>query len=352
MTTALAFALFVALAVGGCSTSAPTAPPAGPLAATTADGADAATAPNPRESAPPDGARGRIAARSERWIVYVPAAGDTLEAVAARLLGDAGRAWQIAEANGQRWRLQAGQPLAVPRLASPPDPAHTVTILCYHRFGNGRSRMIVSAERFEEQLAWLAREHYQVLRLSDVAAFVAGRRALPPRAVVITIDDGYESAYRIAWPALQRHGYPATLFVPSDFVGARDALSWAQIEALSRTGLIDIEAHGKTHRNLALRPAGAGAAGYRALVDLELRQPRQVFERHGITLRYLAYPYGDANNAVVDAAARQGYELGLTVEAGANPFYAAPLLLRRTMIYGDHTLEDFVVRVQGRGARP
>ena len=82
--------------------------------------------------------------------------------------------------------------------------------------------MMVSAPQFEAQLDWLARNNYQVLRLADVAGFLAGKKALPQRSVVITIDDGYETVYRHAFPLLKKYGFPATLFVYTDFIGSRD----------------------------------------------------------------------------------------------------------------------------------
>jgi hypothetical protein len=56
----------------------------------------------------------------------------------------------------------------------------TVPILCYHRFGSGSSKMLVAPAQFEAQLEWLARHHYKVLRLRDLAGFLAGREATAP----------------------------------------------------------------------------------------------------------------------------------------------------------------------------
>jgi hypothetical protein len=157
--------------------------------------------------------KARAAASSARTAAsrfIFPHSGDTLQGVAARLLGDPSRAWRIAEANGQVWEPQAGRPLVVPlgngnAIGVNGDGVQTVPILCYHRFGSGSSKMLVAPSQFEAQLEWLARNHYKVLRLRDLSGFLAGREALPQRSVVITIDDGYESVYRHAYPALKKH---------------------------------------------------------------------------------------------------------------------------------------------------
>jgi peptidoglycan/xylan/chitin deacetylase (PgdA/CDA1 family) len=313
--------------------------------------------PPPRAPARVDwpGANGNVQGRNERLLVYLPAAKDTLEAVAERFLGQRNRAWEIAQANGGRWTAAAGVPLIVPlqpvsRNGLTAESIQTVPILCYHRFGTGSSKMIVSPAQFEAQLAWLANNQFRVISLDELALFLAGQAALPQRSVVITIDDGYESVHRHAFPALRKHGFTATLFVYTDFVGARDALSWAQLQEMASSGVIDIQAHSKTHRNLIERGPGESDSAYRQNIDTELRQPRSVLERRlgaqGVRVRHFAFPFGDANELVVQTLQQQKYELGVTVNAGGNPFYADPMMLRRTMIFGDHSLEDFKTKLQ------
>ncbi|HZF79082.1 MAG TPA: polysaccharide deacetylase family protein [Rubrivivax sp.] len=301
------------------------------------------------------GAGGEVIGRSERLIVYLPRAGDTLAALAARFLGRPADAWQIAEANALRGEPVAGQALVIPlaprnTLGITASGVQTVPVLCYHRLGTGHSKMIISPAKFEEQMAYLANSGYHVVRLSDLRAFMAGERPLPAKSVVISFDDGYESVYRHAFPILKKYNFPATLFMYSDFIGARDALTWWQLDELARSGLVDLQAHSKTHRNLTEREPDESEFDYRKRVDLELRTPREVFEKRmaalGAKVRHFAYPYGSANDVVLEAMQRADYELGLTVNAGGNPFFASPLMLRRTMIYGDHSLADFQARLQ------
>ncbi len=338
--------LLLAAALGaGCASRTPApAVPALPSAAPS-------TAPSAAGALQP----GVVLGRSERLLVYQPVAGDTLASIARRYLGDAKQAWQIAQANGDTWVVEAGTPLVVPLVAANPlgvaaQGWQGVVVLAYHRLGAPASKMTVTAERFEAQLEWLLAQHYQVLRLSDVQAFLAGKQPLPRKAVVLTFDDGYESVFRLAFPLLKKHGLPATLFVYTDFIGGRDALSWAQLQEMQRSGLVDVQAHSKTHANLVERHAAESDSAYRQRLDTELRQARSVIERSlaplPVKVRQFAYPYGDANAPVLEALQRNGYELGLTVNAGSNPFYTWPLLIKRTMIFGDHDLDAFKARVQ------
>lgn len=356
----LALVALAAAALTGCGT-APVEPAA--QSAPSAEPQGGAAAPRFEPGVGIAGAMGQVAGRTDNLLVYLPQAGDTTQAIAQRFLGSADNDWQIAQTNGQGWLVSAGRPLVVPLRAPNPmgiggDGFQTVPVLCYHRLGSGVSKMIVAPAQFEAQIEWLSRHHYKVLRLSELRAFLAGERALPQRSVVITFDDGYESVYRHAYPVLKKHGFSATLFVYTDFVGARDGLAWTQLQEMAASGVIDVQAHSKSHRNLVERGAAESDAAYRQSIENEVRLPRQLIERRltaaNAQVRAYAYPFGDANEAVLEALERNGYELGLTVNPGGNPFYAHPYMLRRTMIFGDHNIEDFKARLQVRKslARP
>ena len=297
-------------------------------------------------------ARGQVLGRNDRLLVYRVAASDTYEGVAARFLGSADRAWWIADLNGAA-QLDVNTPLLVPLQAPSPlgvqaDRVQTVPILCYHRLGAGNSKMIVSPANFEAQMAWLVRNDYRVIRLADLSRFLAGELALPQRSVVITFDDGYESVFRHAYPVLKKFGLPATAFVYTDFLGGGDALNWAQLQDMLASGLVDVQSHSKSHRNLIERRPGETDERYRANIEQEMKVPREMLERRlpPLKVRHLAYPFGDANDVVLDSAARHGIELGATVVPGGNAFYAQPLMLRRTMIFGDMTLDAFKAKLQ------
>ena len=336
--TALATALTAALILTGCVT--PTTPPAPPVVSPTA-------------TAPATTATGEVIAKSDRLLLYVPVSGESLLGIAGRLLGSEDRDWQIAQANGGSTKAEPGQPLIVPLKPLNPLGVHatsyqTVPILCYHRLGTTGGKMTVSPANFAAQMEWLVRNDYRVLRLAQLTGFLEGKEPLPPRSVVVTFDDGYESVYRHAFPVLRKLGLPATLFVYTDFVGAGDAVSWSQLAEMQASGLMDVQSHSKSHRNLIERSPGENDARYLRNLDQETAGPRDLIEQKlaGQQVRQYAYPYGDANEQVLEALTRQKYTLAVTVNPGGNAFFAQPLMLRRTMIFGDHDIEAFKARLQ------
>ena len=322
-------------AISGCAT--PPAPPPGPAP-------QAVLQPESR-------AAHGVLARNERFVLYAPAPEDTLESIAERLLGNAAQSWQIADFNGVS-RAQPGMVLTVPlRPLNPHGVAangyQTVPILTYHRVGPRMGRMVMAPGTFAAQLEFLARNDYRVIRLRDLADFLEGRAQLPQRAVVITFDDGHVSAYQHAYPLLKKYGFPATFFLYTDFLNTPEGLSWAQIREMAASGLIDFQSHSKTHANLIVRHPGETDSQYRARLDSEIRLPRALIERNVATkVTDYAYPYGDTNEILLERLAQTGHTLGLTVNPGGNAFFSHPLMLRRTMVFGELNLDAFKAALQ------
>ena len=300
--------------------------------------------PAPVAVAPAD--PGPVLARDASFVVVVPRAGEDFGALAERWLGDRSRRFEIAEFNRQD-EARAGRPVAVPvKPLNPggvePNAVQTVPIITYHRFGPKPSTMTVTPSAFEAQMRYLAQNGYTVVPMARLAEFLEGRIALPRKSVVITIDDGYRSTYEVAWPVLKKYGFPATVFLYTDFVGASDALTWAQMKEMSASGLVDIQPHSKTHSNLTMKLADENDARYRERIRREVETPvdtiRQRLDEPAVTY---AFPYGDVNETVVEYLRGKGVKMGVTVTPGGNPFCAPPPMLRRTMVYGADDLDVF-----------
>lgn len=108
----------------------------------------------------------------------------------------------------------------------------SLRVLAYHRIATPESApalspSLISAtpDQFDRTMRVLARS-YRAVSMEQVMAAADGRRPLPPRAVLITFDDGYRDFAGVAWPILKRYGLPATLFVPTAFPGDPDREFW------------------------------------------------------------------------------------------------------------------------------
>ena len=299
-------------------------------------------------------ARTQVLAENDDFVIVQAGSHQSLELLAARFLGDPAQHWQIAEFNGVD-EADPGAELVIPKRYVNPTGVwttgyQTVPVLVYHRFRVGnksRDPMEIPQASFRAQMALLRDEGYQVIALRNLGEFLAGRRALPRKSVVITIDDGFRSAYTIAFPVLREFGFPATLFVHTDFIRGGLGVDWAALREMVASGLVDVACHSKTHANLSLRREGETEPEYRARLGEEVRGPTRLLrKRLGVRSDAFSFPYGDANDDVLTVLKAEGYELALTVTRGGNASFADPYRLRRTMIYGEDGLSDFRRRLQ------
>jgi peptidoglycan/xylan/chitin deacetylase (PgdA/CDA1 family) len=308
----------------------------------------------PQRAVTPPAAAAPVAAaeiaRNDDFLIVRVAAGETAATLAQRHLGDRGKAFWILEANGGS-EPATGDIVAIPlRPSNPlgvaPGGFQAVPILCYHRFGAKATPLTVTPTAFAAQMDYLARNGYTVVPVARLAAFLAGREPLPRKTVAITIDDGYRSTYEIAYPILARHGFPATLFLYSDFVGAKDALSWTQMKEMLAAGVFDIQPHSRTHANLTQKQPGETDAQYRDRLRREVDVPiNTIRDRLGAPSATFAYPYGDVNDAVIAELKRRDVAAGVTVTPGGNGFFAYPFYLRRSMVYGTDSIDAFKAKL-------
>jgi peptidoglycan/xylan/chitin deacetylase (PgdA/CDA1 family) len=298
-----------------------------------------------RPAAPPE-TRLPETFESDDFVVIFAKEGDTAAGMAGRFLGDAGKAWMVEDYNGAA-TFEAGRQVVIPKRPWNPSGVEPrgyqiVPILVYHNLGaQARGRLTLGVAAFEEQMRYLKREGYRVISLNEFLEFASLRRQLPRKSVVLTFDDGWKPFREFAYPILKELGFTATLFIYTDFVGARIALSWDEIRQLAQEGF-QVEAHSKTHSDLR-RHQGESETEHAQRMQVELAQPLALFQRHlGRTSQILAYPYGAQDEDVLKRAKEHGYVAAFTVRRQGAQSFVPLLTIHRSQIYSEMSLEDFV----------
>jgi peptidoglycan/xylan/chitin deacetylase (PgdA/CDA1 family) len=209
-------------------------------------------------------------------------------------------------------------------------------ILCYHSVSESwNSQISVSPRQFERQLSALAARGYRGATFSDAVL-------APPegRTLVVSFDDAYRSVLDLACPILTRLGFPGTVFAPTAFIGSGAPMSWPGIEqwlggphegelvpmswpelrGLTEAGW-EVGSHTRTHPRLP-------QLGDADLISELTASRRECEERLERPCRSLAYPYGDHDARVADAARQSGY----LAACGVRPLRHRPDPLRRARV--------------------
>jgi len=179
-----------------------------------------------------------------------------------------------------------------------------------------------------------------------VLGCLRGEKPTPAKAVALTFDDGYENFYEYAYPELQRHGFPAMVYLisgrlgqPSSWFAAdgRDTpllMSGARILELRKAG-IDFGSHSVSHVKLATQ----SDARIREEVG---RSKSELEDLLGEPVRHFCYPYGSHDLRTVDALADAGYQSATTcVRAPATAADDLLALPRKAISQGDNLFGFF-----------
>jgi peptidoglycan/xylan/chitin deacetylase (PgdA/CDA1 family) len=225
-----------------------------------------------------------------------------------------------------------------------------VPVLMYHyirvnpdpRDRTGYSLSVTPAN-FHIQMEYLARNHFNVLRLDDAVQAIKYGRPLPPRPVVLTFDDGYADFFTAAVPEMRRFGFTGTDYVVPNFVGRGSFMTWDQIRAADAMGFT-IAAHTMNHVPLA------SSAWGRAL--WEMSQSKRVLESVlGHRVSQFAYPYGSFNVYLAAQARSMGFEAAASTLPGAWHQPGELGWLYRQRVSGWTSIYDFARLVGGPDPR-
>jgi peptidoglycan/xylan/chitin deacetylase (PgdA/CDA1 family) len=247
---------------------------------------------------------------------------------------------KIKEVTGKKKAAATPPPVAVATPASTPepkskepagppkvtvDPHAEVVVLCYHRIeGKAGGALSIEPALFEEQMKKIKDSGIPVIGMQDFLAWRRGEKNIPPKSIIITIDDGYVSGYDVGWPILKKYGFPFTMFVYLTYINTGGkAVTWAQLAEMRDAG-VDIGSHTVLHADLKFKPkrlTGGQLAfapiitpmDYDTWLKFELEHSKQVIEEKlGIKCSTIAYPYGLNNEKVREAAKAAGYEAAFT----------------------------------------
>ncbi|HXX40118.1 MAG TPA: polysaccharide deacetylase family protein [bacterium] len=236
---------------------------------------------------------------------------------------------------------------AAPATASAPAHAYyqnAVVVLTYHDVSPmvPRGTDTVSPAEFAAEMDRLAGDGFHFVSVPRLERFVSDGTAVPPNAVCVVFDNGYEGIHRYALPVLERRQIPAAVFLIVSYVNhlAND-LTWGEIRGMAQTGLVHFYTETyDLHRGVAI---GAGAstaatvgrvlaadgrqeseAAYDARVFADLTRARATVEREtGEGVDALVYPYGQYTPALIALAHQAGYRymfttLGWAILPGAD----------------------------------
>jgi poly-beta-1,6-N-acetyl-D-glucosamine N-deacetylase len=230
----------------------------------------------------------------------------------------------------------------------------TFDVIAYHDVRDrvmqnfDRDQYAISTGNLIDHFQWLEANGFKPISIDDLLQAQRGEKPLPPKAVLLTFDDGLSSLYTRVFPLLKLFHYPAvaaivTSWIESDAtveqagreLGRQDFVTWEQIREMQASGLVEIASHSHDlHRGIVANPQGnlEPAAVTRSYGDRGYETDPQYVERiradlaasvsairahTGRAPRAIAWPFGVYDADLIAAATANGLTITLTLDDSA-----------------------------------
>ena len=155
----------------------------------------------------------------------------------------------------------------------------------YHRFEENKYPSTnIKIKDFKKQLEIMEKENINFLNPKNFEESLTLRKK--ERKVLITIDDGFLSFYKNAWPILREKKIPFILFVNTREVGTRNYMNWSQIKELYKEDFVEIGNHSHSHEYLVEESM--------SVIKNDIITSIKIFEENlGNNSQFFSYPFGE-----------------------------------------------------------
>lgn len=245
-----------------------------------------------------------------------------------------------------------------------------VSILLFHNIRKGDA---------EKAFAYLRRK-YNIISLQQFIDAVHNNIKLPPKALIITFDDGHISNYALL-PVIQKYQIPVTIFLCASIVNTKrhfwflhkpivpivedikkisnklrlkkleehgfiqeeehinqEALDKKQLDEMKEW--VDFQSHTKFHPVL---PQCTNAEAAEEIIG-----SKQILENDfQLSINTLSYPNGDYSERDILLAKTAGYICGITVDYGYNTIKTDLFRLKRLSVNDTGDINELVVKASG-----
>lgn len=202
-----------------------------------------------------------------------------------------------------------------------------VVVVTFHDMTTSHaSHWSMTPSAFQADLDALESNGFHVISNRQFIGWLQHRNSVPPNAVLLTFDDGYQSMYTEALPILLRHHMTGTFFV---IVGRQDQhapgfLSWGELKTMVHDGMT-VASHTYNSHYLVnvigsnkqfpvfdtpILVNGKKETEYQTYLRdyADFRRARDELQtRLGITVNEFAWPYGWGTDLARKAALAAGY---------------------------------------------
>lgn len=184
-----------------------------------------------------------------------------------------------------------------------------LTVLMYHFFydknvENGQDDNWMEISDFEEQMKYLSENNFYFPTWKEVEEYIDGKTELPEKSLVITMDDGDPSFFKLALPIIKKYKIKATEFIITSW--------YADLANENKSEYMNYESHSDSMHQGGKNGKGVmmSWSNEKILTDLKTSQDKL----GGATV--FCYPFGQYVANSEELVKQSGFKLAFTTKSG------------------------------------
>jgi peptidoglycan/xylan/chitin deacetylase (PgdA/CDA1 family) len=145
--------------------------------------------------------------------------------------------------------------------------------------------------------------------------------------IILTFDDGHRSIFDLAFPEMQKYGYPGVNYIPSGWINGPDFLTLDEVREMEQHGW-ETGGHSVTHANLTTIPVDSAKS--------EIRLNYEYLVGYGLMHKSFALPAGHSNSEI-DEIILEYFDI---IRTSHNERYRYPLNITKLGYYQAEDNDD------------
>ena len=121
-----------------------------------------------------------------------------------------------------------------------------VISIMYHRFDENKYPSTnIRIEDFKLHINLIKKSGFKFISHKEFEESINKENV--SKKILLTVDDGFSSFYKKAWPILKKNKIPFIIFISTEAVGKKGYMNWEQIKEIERYEFVSIGNHSHSH---------------------------------------------------------------------------------------------------------
>ena len=183
-----------------------------------------------------------------------------------------------------------------------------ILALMYHRFDENKYPSTnIKLDDFKSHINLIENSKFEFISHEQFEDSIKKNNL--DKKILLTIDDGFYSFYKNAWPILKEKKIPFIIFINTETVGSNGYMNWSQIKEISQFNFVHIGNHSHSHDYLVDKNNEE--------IKKDLQTSIEIFKKKlNHETNFFAYPFGEYKNSYKKIVQNLGFQYAFGQHSG------------------------------------